>query len=99
MEEFNQCGATFEFYDTYDAKTGIASDPVDPTTITGLLTLNTLASEYSIPQSIPDGTNMNMANPLSLYWGGIVNQLQAITSSIVGANYISILFDRTRGSA
>lgn len=99
MEHFAQCEITFEFYDTYDDTTGIVSDPVDPTTITGFISFNGKASANSVFMPIPNGQAVDLSNPQGILFSGQVFQLQALTSGIAGCNFIQILFDRERGSA
>lgn len=64
----------------------------------GLLTIKTKPSGNSAWQSVPDGTDMDLAvDQSALRFSGVIDYLQVSTSGIVGANFIKVIINKYSG--
>lgn len=86
LVNFKENFLTFEFYDDAEC-TEVSTD------VTGTMTVNGKASTNSVWQPIPDGADMDMSDPLSLGWEGVITQFQIINTDLTNTNYVKLIYD------
>lgn len=86
-EDYFSNQINFAFYND-SSGTVLSVNPLGSLVVTGRSVPN------AVFQSIPSGT-IDVANPISLNWNGVANQLQVvIATSLVNTNFVRITFNR-----